>query len=268
VNSSRFSTLPHAAMCLSWAILLLQAFLATMVRKHRLERHYPAFSLYLYVSAVRSAVMFWIASYSSATVYLRAYYISAAIFSVLVAACAAEIYMKVFGPRMALPVWAFRNVFTLLPAAMVSSVIVAALFGSLKGPLAARVMWTMQQAIFAAAWAVLVAMRAYSKRLRIGWPTRVAGIAQGFVLMLSVNMVAAVVIGRAGRTAAITAAFVGQSANIAALAWWVWRFWEKEPEPVQATPEQVQTMLEWLKPTLEAMRHSSTQGDDQKVIQL
>jgi uncharacterized membrane protein YiaA len=250
VNSSRFGTLPLAAMYYSLATLLLQLSLAYIVREHRIERYYPAFSFFSYVVLVKSAVMFAIARFGTNALYQRAYYLSSTIFCALIALCVAEIYLKTFGPKIALPAWAFRNGAILLPATVASAIIAAALLGSLKGDVVAKAFWTMQQATFAASWAALVSMLFYSRRLGIIWPMRVAAIASGFVLMMSANIVSSVVIGRSGYTAAIAAAFVAQSANIFTFAWWVWRFWEKEPDPIQAMREEVDQMVEYQKKAL------------------
>lgn len=246
MNHPRFGTLPFVAVYLSLAILLLQFLLASIVRRHKMESRYPAFSAFAYTMLAKGIVVFLIARLGTNAAYTRAYYFSATVSSILVAMCAVEVYFKVFGPRIALPVWAFRNTVILMPAAMVSALIVAGVFRSLQGDLAARALWTAQQAIFAIVLAVLGMMLLYSRHLGIAWPLRVAGIGWGFVLMMSVSFVSSVVIGRGGHVAAMVAAFATQSVNGITFAWWVWRFWEKEPERIPATREQVEKLQRYL----------------------
>lgn len=250
--NSRFSTLPHAAMYVSLCILTLQAVLAVLVWKHKLHRNYPAFAVYAYISLVKGLAMFWIAGACSGETYRQAYYISSAVLSILIGLCTAEIYLKIFGPRIALPPETFRNIAVLILAIMTTSIVASSLMGSLKGDFAARFLWTAEQGIFAASCAAIVAMMAYSRRLEISWPKRVAGMAQAFVLQLAVNMTAAVVIGRATYAVSIAAAFVGQFANLAALLWWIQCFWEREPVEADLTPKMLETVLDFHRQTVEA----------------
>src|SRR5258708_16831199 len=67
-----------------------------------MERHYPAFSLFVYFAALKTVALLSISS-RYALLFAGVYYAVSLMASVLMALVVGEIYYKVFGPRLALP---------------------------------------------------------------------------------------------------------------------------------------------------------------------
>src|SRR5258708_20300794 len=103
----------------AWQILV-----AIIVHRTTMERHYPAFSLFVYFAALKTVALLSISS-RYALLFAGVYYAVSLMASVLMALVVGEIYYQVFGPRLALPEGTPRSVALWLAAAVAVCTVLA-----------------------------------------------------------------------------------------------------------------------------------------------
>lgn len=116
-----------------------------------------------------------------------------------------------------------------------------------------RTMDTMEQVTSVALWATFCVLLIYSRLLGFTWRPRPKGIALGFVLYLTISVIAVFIRTRFSLEAARVAGQAGMAAEFLSLAWWVGVFWgEEEKLPETATSEQIEEVLARYRETVEA----------------
>src|SRR5258708_22025233 len=118
-----------------WLVIAAcQILLAIIVHRTTMERHYPAFSLFVYFAALKTVALLSISS-RYALLFAGVYYAVSLMASVLMALVVGEIYYKVFGPRLALPEGTPRSVALWLAAAVsLWGIITVGLWATHVGP--------------------------------------------------------------------------------------------------------------------------------------
>ncbi len=235
-----------------WLVIAAcQILLAIIVHRTTMERHYPAFSLFVYFAALKTVALLSISS-RYALLFAGVYYAVSLMASVLMALVVGEIYYKVFGPRLALPEGTPRSVALWLAAAVTCCVILAVVLRPTHGGPYTTILGAIQAALVSGLSVSMWILAGYSRWLGISWRPHVAGIAVGIVLSLSIHTITLFVGGLSSRPTAELARRVGQLAYLLSLAWWGWALWEKEPVPEKATPEMVRAVLSGHQETMEA----------------
>jgi hypothetical protein len=183
--------------------------------------------------------------------YFWAYYAFRAISDVLTALVAWEVYRKVFGPAMALPVATPRRItLNLLLVLSVWAFLGFLLRATVNRPFV-RIALTGQQMLYGALAGSFGVLMLYSRKMGISWRPRVARITYGFAFILIVNLAMGILKGRTHGQLARTADDVGQIAYLLSYLYWAWCFLEKEqPVPTGVPPELVSALAK----ELEAVR--------------
>src|SRR5450432_1590579 len=108
-----------------------------------------------------------------------------------------------------------------------------------------RAMATVERMLIPGVLASLLVLLAYSTRLGLSWRTRIAGVALGFVLFLSFNVVSA--FSQANTRPEVARIFrgSGQFSYLLVFIYWCWRFRKYEPA-VQLSTSQTQSIKDEL----------------------
>lgn len=209
-----------------------------------LERRFPGFVSYLYFSAFQ-----WLSLFLAGKVHLppadyqNLYAGEELVSTFLLAMCALDVYRNAYGPLRAQPSWVPRNVLRMVFSGITTSVLVGTIFHARHSDMALRVMNTVDQYVIGslcfAFWIIVI----YSFPLRRPWRRHNAGIAAGFVLCLTVNLLTVYIRALGSQSSALVAAYIGPLSFDLSVVWWCWRLWHPMPA-MMFTRDRVQQELE------------------------
>jgi hypothetical protein len=229
--------------------MFIQLLLALRIRRNDSIR--PIFKTYIYFEAIIAPAIFAIYMLWPRA-YMYAFVSSSVITSVLTLAMAADVYRCIFGPRMGLPPMVPERTAQLVAIAISGAVALAVFLPSTAGGIT-RSIFLAEQSLSAAAWAVFLILLIYSISLRIAWPRDIAGLALGFVLYLTIDVLAVFTRARGSLELQIAAGTVSRITYLLALSWWTIIFWQKEPLPLAITPEELATMRMYHRESLQGL---------------
>lgn len=139
-----------------------------------------------------------------------------------------ELYQRVYGPRRALPAWVPASVRMRVMAVAAFSCTLTALFGVTNGLGHLAVLIRVEQFASILLFLLFWVLAIYAQAIGLGFPGRVAGIANGFVLYMTFNLFAVAFRGQLGSGAPLYAKLAGSITYIASLGWWCWTARRKE----------------------------------------
>jgi len=230
-----------------WAcIACVQILLSFLLVRTETSRKYPAFCFYVYFVTITSVLLIYLAVAFSEVVYFYAYYFISFVTLLLMALVVMEIYARVYGPARALPAGTVRRIRILLFPVCLAALLVGAMV-----PIAQRTttivktFTAIERMMIAALLVALSLLFLYSGKLGLSWRSRIAGVAIGFVLFLSFNVVSAFFRGNAPQWLVHLAGSCGQLSYLFVFVYWCWRFRNIEPV-VQLSTEQTQLIKDEL----------------------
>jgi hypothetical protein len=235
----------------------LEWFLAIMLLRWDAWKRYPVMSVYLTWQAIGGAAALLIERFGPPIYYFAVFYVVTFLADLTAFAVALELYYKIFDPRIGLSAWRPRHVVIMISVSLAVAITLGLLFAARNGGSWTRTMVTMEQVMSVAMWATFCTLLIYARSLGFTWRPRAAGIAVGFILYLTVSVICVYIRARFSLGAALIAGQVGTAADFLSLAWWLGVFWgeEKLPEearlPEEATPEQVEQLVEKYRKTVE-----------------
>ncbi|HEX5433535.1 MAG TPA: hypothetical protein VFY05_04805 [Candidatus Angelobacter sp.] len=210
------------------------AILAVEVYRQGLRRTFPAFSLYVYISLAKCVILFVTSKTLPGFTYDVAYYAGTFVHAALVTAVGVELYLKTFGTKIAAPAWVPRKTLNLVLLVIGVAFLLGLGIRATNGGRFTQAMVTCEQIMILGSLLSLLAMAAFSRRLKISWNKTAAEIWVGFVLFLLVNSVTAFVRGSGSQIQALVAIRVGALSYILSLAWWRWRLATPCKDPANA----------------------------------
>lgn len=215
--------------------------LVALAIRHRIEKRDPVFAAYVYLVAIESPAFMMVAIFGRPMSYFWCYYIGMFADHLLVLGVIASIYFSVFGPARSLPRWVPRRAMVLTALSLLLGLAIAI---STKyaadlhnGPLT-RMMLTIEQSLAAPACFLLWGLVIFAAVLGYEWRRQLAGIAAGFMLTQTVNVLGVFLRLTHSAPVAMVSSYVQISVYFLSLLWWVKVLWRKEALPVDATPEE------------------------------
>ncbi len=168
-------------------------------------------------------------------------------------AVALELYYKIFDPRIGLFAWERRHVVIIISVSLAMAIMIGRLFAARNGGSLTRTMMTVNEVMTVALWATFCILCIYSRSLGFTWRPRVAGIAMGFILYLTVSVICIFISTRFSLSVALISNQLKATAEFLAMAWWLGVFWgeEKPPEPEAFMSEQVEETVARYRRTVE-----------------
>ena len=248
-----FHSIPLYSRILFIGIAALECFLAIMLLRWDAWKRYPVMSVYLTWQAIGGLAALLIARFGAAIPYFYTYYVVTILANFIAFAVALELYYKIFDPRIGLFAWGRRQVVIIISASLAVAITLALLFAARNGGSLTRMMTTVSEVMTVALWATFCALWIYSRSLGFTWRPRVAGIAMGFILYLTVSVICIFISTRSSLSAALIANQVEMAAEFLSMAWWLGIFWGAEKLPEEAISEQVEeTVARYIKTVEEA----------------
>jgi hypothetical protein len=233
-----FHNHPLYSRILFFAITALECFLAIMLLRWDAWKRYPVMSVYLTWQAIGGFAALLIACFGAAMPYFYTYYVVTILGNLIVFAVALELYYKIFDPRIGLFAWGRRQVVIIISASLAVAIILGLLFAARNGGSLTRTLATVTVVMSVALWATFCALAIYSRSLGFTWSPRVAGIAMGFILYLTVSDICIFISARSSLSAALIANQVEMAAEFLTVAWWLGVFWGEEKLPEEAISDQ------------------------------
>ncbi len=220
-------------------ITVLECFLAIMLLRWDAWKRYPAMSVYLTGQAVGGLANLLIALFGGVMPYVYVSNLGTIVLNVIAFAVVLELYYKIFDPRIGLFAWGRRHVVIIISVSLAVAIMIGSLFAARNGGSLTRTMVTVREVMSVALWGTFCILLLYSRSLGFTWRPRVAGIAGGFILYLTVTVICIFTAARLSLSAALIANQVEAAAEFLAMAWWLGVFWGEErlPEPVVVVPE-------------------------------
>src|SRR5258708_696292 len=210
---------------LSLAVILI-------IRKARHESNsYPSFELFSYFVAVQNVVWLIIGAGFGLKVYIATYYSLSYIATALMALVIPEIYLKVIGPRIAVPTGTLRKFLISVAVAFPLCVAANAFWRSKSMWAYLNILSTVDRIMMSVICLTLWFLIVHAKTLRVSWSKTIAGITAGFVLFLTVDVVTSFIVGRTRGQAALIARMIEQCSYLGALAIWNSHMLLKDPVP-------------------------------------
>ncbi len=249
-----FHSIPLYSRILFIGITALECFLALMLLRWDAWKRYPVMSVYLTWQAAGGLANLLIALFGAAMPYFYAYYVGTILLNLIAFAVALELYYKICDPNIGLFAWGRRHLVIIISISLAMAITFGRLFTARNGGSLTRTMMTVDEVMIMAAWATFCIVCIYSRSLGFTWRPRVAGIAGGFILYLTVAVICIFIRARFSLDAARIAGHVEESAEFLAMAWWLGVFWgeEKLAEHEAAIPEQTKEMVAKYRKNMEA----------------
>lgn len=237
-----FASLPSFDVCLWFLTIAAHLVVCLRLRLNQTERRYPAFCSYIYFTTIANLLIAFMVWRFPMGGHLYLHPSVCLIAFVLMAFVAREVYTYVFGPREALPEGTPKTVAVMLAV----SVTAAAALGSgiyLIGPdTAMRAIAVFEFILTAGTCSSLWVLIFHSRRLGISWSPFIASITIGFVLYLTVGLLARFVQSN-GYAVSLLALRAENSIYFISLGWWALALWKREYVPERATGAQNQLLL-------------------------
>lgn len=238
-----------------WVVAML-AQIAVLLLAHRSPSTGRFFKLFVFFESIASPAVFLCYQFDFRLAYFYSFFAALLIGDVLTLLVAYEIYMAVFGPRKALPKFVPERTGALAAMAFSGALALGVYVQAVTGGRLMRTLVTLEQIMTTATWAIFMVLLIYSLTLRIAWPRRIAGLAIGFILYLTIEIAAVFVRANTQGETAVAAGLVGQSAYLLALVWWSGCLWTKESVTVSITDKQVALMKHYHRPSMELLGRS------------
>lgn len=238
-----FHMIPLYSRIMFIGITALECFLAIMLLRWDAWKRYPVMSVYLTWQAVGGLAALLIALFGAAMPYFYTYYVVTILLNLIAFAVALELYYKICDPRIGVFAWGRRHMVVIISVSSAMAIVVGRLFAARNGGSLTRTMVTLDEVMSVALWATFCILLIYSRSLGFTWRPRVAGIAVGFILYLTVTVICIFIAARFSLSVALIANQVAASAEFLAMAWWLGVFWGEEKLPQAAISAQVEKKL-------------------------
>ena len=238
-----FHVIPLYTRIMFIGITAFDCFLAIMLLRWDAWKRYPAMSAYLTWQAVSQTACLLIACFGSVMSYFYAYYAANFLGNLVAFVVALELYYKIFDPRIGLFAWGRRHVVIIMSISLAIAIMIGRLFAARNGGSLTRTLATVNEVMTVAMWATFCILCLYSRSLGFTWRPRVAGIAGGFILYLTVSVICIFIEVRFSLNAARIAAQVAAAAEFLSVAWWLGVFWGEEKLAEAVIPLGVEKKL-------------------------
>lgn len=238
-----FHAIPLYSRILFASITVLQCFLAIMLLRWDAWKRYPVMSAYLTWQAAGGLASLLIALFGAAMPYFYTYYAVTILLNLIAFAVALELYYKICDPKFGLFAWRRRHVAIIISISLAMAITLGLLFAARNGGSLTRTMATVNEVMSVALWATFCILLIYSRSLGFIWRPRVAGIAGGFILYLTVSVICIFIAARLSLGVALIANQVEMAADFLSLAWWLGVFWGEEKFPQTVISAQVEKKL-------------------------
>jgi hypothetical protein len=210
-------------------------------------KRYPAFQWYVYSSLVQwmlAPVFKIIGNHAPGHyVYFWFYCAHEVITDVLILFVIREMYRKTYGPDRALPSWVPGGVRMRVLMMAVASFCLTALFSVTNGlgnyAVLVRVEGFAATFLFLMLWMLAI----FALHLGLSFPDRVAQIATGFVLYMTINLFSVSFRGQFGPMAPMPAQMAGPLAYLVSLGLWCWTA-RKQEETITISQEQWNILMQ------------------------
>lgn len=215
----------------------------------RYRRSHPLFVIYLWFEVFASTTalaLYGAVRLGAATwlLYFAVFYIYAILGNLLALATAWEQARKIFWPRLSLPSWVHPRMFTAVSGLFALMLTGSPIFRAIHGNYWAKVMITADQWFTGLLLSVFAVIVFFRFNLNISRQQKKAtGICIGFVLYLSVALIAVTVRASGSISAGKLAGQISAIVYFIVLAWWGYVLQLKERTAAKATPEQHQQVL-------------------------
>jgi len=246
-----FNSLPLYSRIVIIFITFLECFLAIMLLRWDAWKRYPVMSVYLTGQGVAGVACLLIAYFGAAMLLFYVSHVVTILLNLIAFAVALELYYKIFDPRIGLSAWRPRHVVIMISASLGVAIAFGLLLAARNGGSLTRTMATVNEVMSVALWATFCTLWIYSRSLGFTWRPRVAGIAGGFILYLTVAVICIFISARLPLSAALIANQVEMAADFLSLAWWLGVFWGEEKLPEEAISEQVEETVARYSKTVE-----------------
>lgn len=246
-----FHSIPLYSRILFVAITALECFLALTLLRWDAWKRYPVISAYLTWLAVGGAANLLIARFAAPMSYFYTYYVVTILANLMAFAVALELYYKIFDPRIGLFAWGRRQVVIIISTSLAVAITLGLLFAARNGGSLTRTMATVNEVMTVALWATFCALAIYSRSLGFTWTPRVAGIATGFILFLTVSVICIFISTRSSLSVALFANQVAMAAEFLSMAWWLGVFWGEEKLAEEAISEPAEETMARYRKTVE-----------------
>jgi hypothetical protein len=221
---------------------ILECFLAIMLLRWDAWKRYPVMSVYLTGQGVGGAACLLVACFGAAMPYFYTYYGVTILANLIAFAVALELYYKICDPRIGFFAWGRRHVAIIISVSLALALTLGLLFAARNGGSLTRTFSTVNVVMNVALWATFCGLWIYSRSVGFSWRPRVAGIAIGFIVFLTVSVVCTFIAARFPHNIALIANQVSMAADFLSLAWWLGVFWGEEKLPEKAKSAQVEEM--------------------------
>jgi len=220
---------------------VLQMGMAYVCWRGNMKQRYPAFVSFVYFQNAMCILAALI--YTSAPrFYFWTYHASFGLTAALTLMVALECGKLTFGPRIALPGWVPAKIATMVASAVGLVVALDLVFAASNGGKLLRAMVTTEQGLTLASPAMFVIVINYSRSLGITGQKQTHKIMAGFVLYLSMDVLAVFVRGSARRGPAMVAIALGMGAYCFSLVYWTVALWAKQDAPVRLSAQQTKEL--------------------------
>ena len=246
-----FNNIPLYSRILFIGITALECLLAIMLLRWDAWKRYPVMSVFVTWEAIGGAAALFIARFGAPMSYFVAYYVVIVLANLIAFAVALELYYKIFDPRIGLSAWRPRHVVIIVSVSLAVAITLGLLFAARNGGSLTRTMATVNEVMSVALWATFCTLWIYSRSVGFTWRPRVAGIAMGFILYLTVSVICIFISARFSLSAALIANQVEMAAEFLLMAWWLGVFWGEEKLPEEDISEQVEEMVARYRKTVE-----------------
>lgn len=220
------------------AIIVLQCVVFLSALRRGLGKCLPRFTGYIGFVSVRSLVLFAVSQFLVYRIYFWAFYAGVALEVVLLFFVIYEIFQGSFQPLESVPrsaIPAICTIMSILAALAVSLAISNP--ASRHLPRIANLLNTLDRSsdiiIACALWTIVM----YARHLGIPWRSRVAGIARGLLIGISIQAITVMAIGFVKFQAGMWFSRIGMVGNIAALVIWLRAVRAQEIPIVLPAPE-------------------------------
>jgi hypothetical protein len=227
-----------------WAIIGLQCLVAFTAVRRGLARTLPRYLLFITFVSVKSLGLFAIAQLLPYRVYFWGFYAGIAAETILLLFVVYEIFANSFEPRASLPPRTIaRLVIALVSAATLC--LTYALWTPASRPNFPKyvdVLNTLDRSASIVVACSLWTLVMYARSIGIPWRSRVAGIARGLLVNLSVQAFAITAIGFSSPAVGMWFSRIGMAGYIVALGLWLRAVLQREVAAVLPAPEKLKAL--------------------------
>jgi hypothetical protein len=228
-----------------WAMIIgLQCLVAFVAIRRGLARTLPRYLNFVTFVSLKSICLLLVAQLFPYRVYFWSFYAGIAAETVLLLLVLYEIFANTFNPRESLPANTIARLAT-IGAAIVTVCLAYALWTPASRPNFPKyvdLLNTLDRSASIVVACSLWSLVMYARWLGIPWRSRVAGIARGFLLNLSVQAFAITAIGFASPALGMWFSRVGMAGYVAALGLWLRAVLQREVVAVLPAPEKLKAL--------------------------